>query len=144
MTAKYTFGQTLLGENSYRNEIVRNQLTRSMTTTFEDICDEIALAVNDVIPQPQKDGGMLTPSFDNSDDANMGPCILKSGWRSIVWHPCVTLYAERAILAVVLDGEQCGVTCIEVELYLFCRFWRVYVRVQDGHVWEKRLESPFR
>ena len=58
MSAKYTFGQSLTDENQYHNNIVRNQLTRSLTTKFEDVCDEIALAMSELIPRPVKEGGM--------------------------------------------------------------------------------------
>ena len=48
---------TILSDTDYHPNIVRNQLTRSMTTTFEDICDEIARAFSDLVPLPEKEGG---------------------------------------------------------------------------------------
>ena len=58
MSAKHTFGQDLGDEaSSYHADIIRNQLTRSLPVVFEDICDEISLAMNDVVPRPEKEGG---------------------------------------------------------------------------------------
>ena len=44
-------------EDDYHVNIVRNQLTRSLTSNFEEVCDEIGLAFQDNIPQPAKAGG---------------------------------------------------------------------------------------
>lgn len=113
MTAKHTFGQTLLGENSYHNEIVRNQLTRSMTTTFEDICDEIARAMNDVIPQSKEDSGkgilwermktlIWTPAFQEWVGVNclasMRDVVCRASNRVFVGAPLCKSFPLRIVL----------------------------------------------
>ena len=58
MSAKHTFGHDFTSEEqSYHASIIRNQLTRSLPAYFEDLCDEISLALNDTLPSPEKEGG---------------------------------------------------------------------------------------
>ena len=58
ISAKYTFGRAFI-DNDYTTSIIKHELTRSLTTKFEDICDEIDLAFKDLVPQPEKEGGEL-------------------------------------------------------------------------------------
>jgi hypothetical protein len=46
-------------DNPYHINIVRGPLTRNLANQFEDIRDEMVLAVNDMIPL-QKDGALLS------------------------------------------------------------------------------------
>lgn len=46
-------------DNPYHINIVRGPLTRNLANQFDDIRDEMVLAVNDMIPC-QKDGALLS------------------------------------------------------------------------------------
>ena len=56
--AKYTFGEQMARDHYHAN-IIQTQLTRSLTTKFADVCEEIDLAFRDQIPKPDKEGGEL-------------------------------------------------------------------------------------
>ena len=49
IAGKWTLGPSTFN-NAYHLPIVRNQLTRSLTSRLEDITDEIECSFNDLIP----------------------------------------------------------------------------------------------
>ena len=46
-------------DDHYHIYVIQNQLTRSLTTKFADVCEEIDLAFKDHIPKPEREGGEL-------------------------------------------------------------------------------------
>jgi hypothetical protein len=40
----------MLSEDSYQNEVIRGKLTRNIAVTFNEVQDEIVLALDELIP----------------------------------------------------------------------------------------------